>query len=160
MRFQIGEAIYNGTDLDLLSLRDILLFEKEAAELGRPLKWGEVQGWAQEIDELARAAADKKSSAAKRQASEDAIRDHEGTLMVMALTIWAARKLAGDGLSFSDAIDFPMRDLRWLPSPEDRKVAANPTKARKSTKASGRAARPRPGARPARPTSKVPSTSG
>ena len=123
MKFKIGPVTYDMSSLDLLSLKDILLLEKETAELGNPLRWSDIQRMAQD-------AADMKTDA-ERQANPDG-------MWVLAFTIWASRRVAGETLAFGDAIDFPMRDLTWIEEPQDRKKPAGPTKARPG---SGRAAK-------------------
>jgi hypothetical protein len=153
MRFQLGDKIYTAAEIDLLTVKDVLVFEKEAADLGRPMKWGQIEAWALELNGYYQTIADEKVSPAQRAEAERAVKDHEGVLWVIAMTIWASRRLAGEAVTFDQAIDFPMRDLRWLPSTQDRKAATNPTKARpRTTKASGRAAKPRAGAGQSRKT--------
>jgi hypothetical protein len=142
VRFKIGETLYDGANLDRLSLKDILLLENATEALGRPLKWHEIQQWTEELDRLAMAAAHGINKAARDAAMEERNR-HPGNIWVMALVIWASRRLAGESISFEDAIDFPMADLEFLPDPKDER-AANPTKARPTPKGSGRAAKPRP----------------
>ncbi|HEY2088600.1 MAG TPA: hypothetical protein VGH54_21595 [Mycobacterium sp.] len=145
MRFKIGTKTYNGADLDRLSLKDILMLENETAELGKPLKWTQVQEWEQDLDRLTRIVVDETKSKAVRDAAMKEREDHPGNIWVMALVIWSSRRLAGELISFGDAIDFPMKDLQFLPEPTDHKSSANPTKAR-PRKGSGRAAKPRAGA--------------
>jgi hypothetical protein len=142
MRFKLGDTVYTAAEADLLSLKDILQFEQEAADLGRPLKWGQIEAWSQELTGFYQVIANTKSSAADRKQAEQATKDHEGALWVIAMTIWASRRVAGEAVTFEQAVDFPMRDLTWLPETQDRKVATNPTKARTGArKASGRAAK-------------------
>ena len=147
MRFKIGETTYDGAALDQLSLVDILSLEKGSAELGHVLKWSQVQDWVNELDRIVQVAADETRTKAVRDAAMREHQDHPGVMWVMALMIWASRRLAGEVLSFEQAISFPMRDLEWLTDPEPQNRAerrADPTKARPQPKGSGRAVKPRP----------------
>lgn len=148
MRFRIDGRIYEAAALDQLMLKDILLFERDAAALGRPMKWGQIEAWAKELDVYYETIANPRSTKAAKDEAERAAKDHEGAMWVIAMTIWASRRVAGETLTFEQATEFPMHQLEWLPDPQDRKVAANPTKARPATrKASGRAASKRPAAK-------------
>jgi hypothetical protein len=149
MQFRIKDVTYNGAALDQLSLKDILLLEKGTAELGRPLKWGEIEQWTTELDRLVAIQADETRTALVREKAAKEHQDHPGAMWVMALVIWASRRLAGESISFEEAISFPVRDLQWVAEPANRasRRAANPTKARPATpKGSGRAASQRPAA--------------
>ena len=138
MRFKIGSRMYNGASLDRLTLKDILLLEQSTQDLGRPLKWSEIERWTSELDELSKQAAFGKTPA-ECDAAMRARTDHPGNIWVMAMVIWASRRLAGEQVSFEDAIDFPMGDLEFLPDTKDH-LPAGPTKARpRPRKASGRA---------------------
>ncbi|MGX7679074.1 hypothetical protein ACSMXN_09250 [Jatrophihabitans sp. DSM 45814] len=157
MKFMIGDRLYNDAALDQLSLKDILILEMETEKLGRPLKFAQVQGWAEEFNRLADRMADKRATAAVRAEAEKSLTEHEGALWVTAITIWASRKIAGEEITFGAAIDFPMGSLRILPEPEDRKAPADPTRARPG---SGRAAKRPAGKRATKSTSRKPSTAG
>lgn len=130
MKFSIAGKVYDAADLDRLSLKDILLFETQAAELGvipelgRPMAWGDIGAISERIDAL----------------ETDVEKENDrGMVWMTAVTIWASRKLAGEDVTFEQAVDFPMRDLKFIPEPQDHKTAkVNPTAARPG---SGRAAR-------------------
>ena len=138
MRFMIGTTTYSAADLDRLALKDILLLEQQTADLGHALKWATVERWTTELDALAKIAVDKSKPKAAREAAMAERNDHPGHLWVMALVIWASRRLAGEPITFVEAVDFPIGDLTFLPEPEDHK-SANPTKARAPRKGSARA---------------------
>lgn len=144
MKLAIDGKVYDAADLDQLSLRDILMFEKESADMGRPMSWADIGVISTRIDAL------------KTKAEKEA---DPGIVWMTAVTIWASRRLAGENITFEQAVDFPMRSLTFLPEPQDRKAAGNPTKARPG---SGRAANRRPGpvAAPSPQTSEVESTAG
>jgi hypothetical protein len=140
MRFKIGSVTYDAADTDRLSLKDILQLEAETKALGRPLKWSEFERWTVEINDLVSGAADETKSEAERQQAERELVEHDGYIWVMALMIWSSRRVAGETLTFGDAIDFPVGDLEFEKEPAGEKKPANPTKARPTPKGSGRAA--------------------
>jgi len=125
MKFQIEGKLYDSGSLDDLSLKYLLQLEKETADFGRPLNTGVLQQMSDSINELK---TDKERAA------------HPDIMWMTAVSIWAARKLAGEQVTFEQAIDFPMSKLVVLPDPQDHK-RPNPTKAR-SRKGSGQAANP------------------
>lgn len=114
MRFKIGGTIYDAESIDRLTLKDILTLEKETTELGHPMLWSDVQRISEEIADLK----------TERERSE-----HPAAIWMFAITIWASRHLAGESLTFGEAIDFPLADLDWLPEPADRQKPKRPTKA-------------------------------
>jgi len=125
VKFSIAGTVYDVADLDRVTLKDILLFESQTAAMGRKLTWVEVGDMAAHIDSLK---------------SEKAKESDPAAIWLTAVAIWAARRLAGEDVTFADALDFEMRDLRFIAEPEDRKAPIHPTKARPG---SGRAAKPR-----------------
>jgi len=124
MKFKIENRVYNAASIDELSLKDILQLESETTALGRPLRMNDFKVMSEEIDAL--------KTDAEKQAHPDAP-------WVLAVTIWASRREQGETMTFGDAIDFPLKQLTFLPEPQDHKVKANPTKAR-PRKGSSRAA--------------------
>jgi hypothetical protein len=129
VKFSINGKVYDATDLESVKLRDILVFEQQTKDMGRAVTWGEVNQWADELDALG---------------SDDERANHPGAPWLTAVTVWASRRIAGEDLTFGDAVDFPMSALRFIPDPEDHKPKANPTKARPT--GSGRAGNSRPAA--------------
>jgi hypothetical protein len=119
MKFQLEDRIYDGTSIEDLSLRAMLDLERETESFGRKLRMPDIEAMA---ESLAECATDKDRSR------------HPDVLWLTAVTIWAARRAAGETLSFADAIDFPMSHLTFLPEPQDHKekAKANPTKPRGS----------------------------
>lgn len=141
-RFQIGDGpIYSLADIEQLSLKDLLVLKKETTELGDPVDMDRLYRMQDELDKL----------------DDDARKQHPDAPLLLAVGVWAARLRSGEQLSFADAIDFPLRQLRFLPDPTDRKKpAARPTQARR---ASGRAGAKRTAAASGK-TSKKASTAG
>jgi hypothetical protein len=115
MKFSIHGKVYDAADMDLVSLRDILLFEKQVKEFDDDITWEKVGKWAEEIDAL-------KTDAEKL--------NHPSGIWIPAVMVWASRRIAGEDLTFGEAIDFPMKDLHYITEPQDKKPKANPTKAR------------------------------
>ncbi len=125
MKFKLGSKVYDAASIEDLSLKFILMLERETADLGRPMRWADITAM---VDSLG------------------AIEDHEergrhpDAPWVLAVTIWAARRNAGEDLTFGEAIDFPLSGLTFLHDPQDRKEPkSDPRKARPG-KGSGRAA--------------------
>lgn len=147
MKFKLGNTVYALADLDRVSLRDILVLERETVEFGHPLRWTDVQAMSEALDALE---------------TEKERAEHPDALWITAVTIWASRRIAGENVTFDQAVDFPMRDLVFLPEPGDHKEAANPSKpGRKSQtrKGSARAASGAGSRRAQSPTSNAGSTS-
>jgi len=124
VRFQIGERRYEVNAIEDLSLKMILELEAESRDFGRQLKFADISVWADELNAL----------------SEDERVQHPESMWLLAVTIWASRKLAGEPVTFAEAVDFPMSQLVFLPEPQDHKKPANPQKARPTPRGSGRAA--------------------
>ena len=112
VRFALGGRTYSASADELASLRFILRFDAEAAAMGLSARYADIEQASQEMRDL----------------TDDEIEQHPKAKLVLAYTIWAARLKCGDDLTFEQAIDFPLPDLTFPPSPEDR---ARPTKARK-----------------------------
>lgn len=125
MRFKIGDRVYAAESVDRLSLANILRLETECAELGRPMRWSNIKAMIRNVEEL----------------SPEELDDHDDAPWVIALSLWASRLNAGETLTFSEAISFPLSDLQWVPDPEDHKEPAGPQQPRPG---SGRGAKRQP----------------
>lgn len=128
-RFAIAGKVYDAVEIDRLSMKDMLLFERQVHDaLDRKVTWDDVTRWQQEMADL----------------ETDAEREkHPEILMMTAVAIWAARRAAGDPVTFDDAIQMPVADIKTLPDAQDHKKPAPKAKARK---ASGPAAKSPPDA--------------
>lgn len=104
-RFKLGEKVYSPAGLDEISLKDLVLFNTQAEQMGLSARWSDVEQAGQEMAELSEADAER----------------HPNKMLVIAVTIWIARRGAGEDLSFGEAIDFPMSAITFLADPEDRK---------------------------------------
>jgi hypothetical protein len=125
VKFKIGDRVYDGTAIDQLSLKMLLELEQQTKDFGRTLTMNDIQSMSAELDGL--------KSDQERQA-------HPNGPWFLAVAIWAARKLAGEAVTFSEAIDFPLKDLTFLAEPQDHKVAVGPKA--QARKGSDRAAKP------------------
>jgi hypothetical protein len=133
-RFKIGEKLYSTASLDEVSLRDIIRFNTQAESLGIAERWHDVEVAAAEMASGTQAAA----------------MAHPMRNVVIGVTIWASRLVAGEDVTFEQAVTFPVRELTMLPDPEDRKsgkakgAKRAPAKKKTATRSgSGRAAEPR-----------------
>lgn len=122
MKFTINGRSYDAAALDEVSLRDILLLEQQTTDFGRRLTWTEVTDMAARLEAL--------------KTDEERL-DDEASLWLTAVTIWASRRLAGDPVTFDQAVDFPLKDLVFIKEAHDERPKVNPQKARPG---SGRAA--------------------
>lgn len=104
-RFKLGEKVYSPAGLDEVSLKDLVLFNTQAADMGLAERWSDVEAASEEIAAMSERDAER----------------HPGKFLVIAVTIWIARRAAGEDLSFGDAIDFPMSSISFIADPEDRK---------------------------------------
>lgn len=140
-RFSIGSKVYDVKDVEDLSLWLLLELQSETADTARPLDVATVQQMAATIDKLP---------------DDDARKTHPDAPWLLGVTIWASRRMAGEEVTFREAIDFPMRQLTFLPAPADRK---KPDPTRRPRQASAGVARKR-AAKSTPRTSKPASTSG
>jgi len=137
-RIRISGKTYAVVPIQKLSLRDIIALENESAELGRPLKYADVQALAAEIEKHL-----------EIQAAEGKKQDpstHPDWPWFFAILVWMARRHAGEDVSFVEAIEFPLDELEMLRDPGDFKAPKDPQKPRRKAKAkakaSGRGAAP------------------
>lgn len=122
-RFKIGDTIYTTAALDEISLRDLMLFDSQAADMGLKVRWNDIQRVAGEMTDL----------------DDTQAGSHPDALLLTGVTIWAARRSAGEDVTLEQAVDFPLAQLQFLPSTADHRP--DPTKARRSQKGSVRAMR-------------------
>lgn len=118
-RFKIGERVYETDALDEISLRDLMLFNSQAAAFG--VTWSDVERIVTEMSEL----------------GEEG-QSHPDVMLMVGVTIWAARRAAGEDVTFDQAVDVPMSRIVWLESPKDHK----PKAVKRARSASARAALP------------------
>lgn len=124
MRFKLQGRTYQATAVfDRVPLRDLLALEVELENLGRPMKWSQVRTMVQRISKL-----------------DDAESDPD-FLWFLGLLVWGTRRVAGESVTFEEAIDFGLGELQVIPEPEDRKKKAATPVPRKARPASGRAAK-------------------
>lgn len=123
MKFSIEGRVYDAASIDRLTLGNILKLEKETTELGRPMKWSEIKAMSARVQDL----------------EPEDFDDDDDAPWFLALTIWSSMLNAGENVTFAQAVDFPLGELRAIEEPQDRKKPAGPTSARPG---SGRAGSP------------------
>lgn len=128
MKFKIRETVYDAASMYKLPLKMVLQLQMESRDFGREIQLADVEVWSDELDKCK---TDKDRS------------EHPASPWLLAVIIWASRKLAGEHVNFEQAIDIPMDELVFLKEPQDHKRAANPTKGR-PRKGSGPAAKRAP----------------
>lgn len=94
--FRSGDRVYEMVGRDTLSLRDVITFPRDAAEvLGHDLPWAEFEDLAHELDAL----------------PEEERRKHPMGPFVLAVSVWASRRAAGDLITFGQCLDEP---FEWV----------------------------------------------
>jgi hypothetical protein len=113
VRFKIGDKTYDTGAVDQISLRDVVLFNRQSADMGLGVTWADVERIAGEM-----AGMTEKDAA------------HPEALVMFAVTVWAARRIAGDDVTLEEAVDVPMASIEIL---EARKAPKDhqPKKARR-----------------------------
>ena len=139
MHFRIGENVYTPAALDRISLRNLIRLEAETVQLGRPMRWSELRALSDRVSTL----------------KDSELEECDDFPWYLGMLIWAARLEAGEVVTFSEAIDFPMGDLEMVPDEGDDDVTPTPRKARP---VSGRAAARRPADRKPKKASAKPSS--
>lgn len=117
-RFKIGKKVYSTAALDEISLKDLMLFNTQAADMGLTERWSDVERISQEMANMTEAEAET----------------HPGKMLMVGVTVWAARRIAGEQVTFDEAVSIPVGSIVFLPATEDRKPG--PTKGAKPRKAS------------------------
>lgn len=115
-RFKLYDRVYTTAALDELTLKDLVLFNSQAEEIGMARKWSDVERISAELSELSTEEADQ----------------HPERLLIIAVTVWATRRTAGDQVTFGEAIDFPLSAIEFLPEPQDRKPGKRKGAAKKA----------------------------
>lgn len=127
-RFRIGEKAYVMPSLDEISLKDLIRFNTEAANLGIAERWADVIAASREMSTMTPDEQDR----------------HELAPVVFGASIWLARRGAGEEISLADAVDVPLSQIVFLPDPEDHRPGkpkgASTKKAPRPRKASAPAA--------------------
>src|SRR5207248_3298287 len=121
--FSIGSKVYDIKDIEDLSLWLLLELQSETADTARPLNVAEVQQMSKPMDSLP---------------NDDARKTHPDAPWLLGVTIWASRRMAGEDVTFREAIDFPMRQLTFLPAPADRKKPDPTTRPRQASAGAAR----------------------
>jgi hypothetical protein len=112
-RFTIDGELYTTTSLDSISLKDLMVFNTQMADLGLPYTWGDIESASEEMVGLSDGEASR----------------HPMAPLLTGLTIWASRRAKGEQLTIAEAVDVRLSSLVFLPATQDR-ATANPTKGR------------------------------
>jgi hypothetical protein len=150
LKLKIGDQTYPLKSVDELSLLDLLLLERETRDLGRPLTLSVISDMEKDVG----AATMGKATVEERRRARQ---EHPDAPWLLAVSLWASRRAAGDKLTFEEAISFPLSELSFVREPgdpEDTPAEADPTRARPG---SGRAGKPQ-ASRSSTRTSSKPST--
>lgn len=132
LRFKIDGKVYDTASVDEISLRDVLMFNKQAADMGLPATWADVERIAAETAALAeQAKADGKKP-------ED-MAPHPDALLMFAVTVWASRRIAGDDVTLEQAVDVPMSSIEIVEGPKAPKDHQRSKKKSKLQQSSARA---------------------
>lgn len=107
-RFKYGGKVYETDVLDNISLRDLMVFNRQVADMGLPLTWADVERISAEMAELDEAEAAR----------------HPDAMVMTGVVIWASRRAAGDEVTFEEAVDIPLSEIVWLEAPKDHRPKA------------------------------------
>jgi len=139
VRFRINGKVYDTSKVDQVSLRDVMLFNTQAEQMGLPERWADVERITQEMAELG-----------------DDANAHPDAIVMFGVTVWACRRLAGEDVTLDEATNVPMSQIEVLEAkkaPKDRQ----PKKGAKSkSRASAPAASPREAAVSTTPQTSTP----
>lgn len=130
-RIKLRGKVYEVPAFDELPIKHALLFDVQAADLGIPDRWTDVE-------EAAFVAASFDPEVDLYDAAQFA-RSHAGRLVVAA-AVWAAMNIAGEDVTLSEATDIPESEVDFLDPPKDRQPKKRATK--KSTRTSAPVAEP------------------
>lgn len=126
MKFIIKGVEYDAADVRRVSLREIIAFDRESVREGYGILWAQVE------DRL---------NAFMGKTDEEKRQDPDFFLL-FGLTIWATRVLAGERVSFAEAIDIDISpdstEFRVIKD-EPQDAPPTPPRARPTPKGGGRA---------------------
>lgn len=129
MRFKIKKKVYTTSAVNEISLRHLIVFNNQAADMGIKERWADVELLAAQFSDM----------------TPEECEAHEARWLVLGVTIWATRRIAGEEITFEEAVDIKMSDLTFLPdvaTPQDRKPGKAKGRKTARPKASAPAAEP------------------
>jgi len=124
-RFRINGKTYRVDLLDEISLKQMLLFDEQAEDMGLRARWADVEIAVQELEGGTPA---------------DFARHPRRNLLTSA-TVWAAQVLAGDQVTLDEAVGMPFKKIEWIEAPKDRRP---PAKKKSASAKASRSVRPVP----------------
>jgi hypothetical protein len=122
-RFRVDGKTYRVDALDEISLKEMLLFDDQAEDMGLRARWADVE----------QATIELQGATAKDFAS------HPRNKLIISAAIWVARRLSGEEISLDAAVGVPFKNFEWIESPKDHAPSA-----KKTAKPRSRSVRPVP----------------
>lgn len=104
-RFRIAGKTYRVDALDEISLKQMLLFDDQAEDMGLRLRWLDVELALQDLE----------------GATPKEFAVHPRRNLVISACVWAARLLSGDEVTLDEAIGIPFTQIEWIEAPKDHK---------------------------------------
>ncbi len=149
-RFKLNGKVYLYTDMQDLTLLDIITLERDLADEGLPLTWTQIL---EAVERIAAAAN-----------TADVVELTRDPLLVLcrSITIWVSMRAAGDDVTIKDVLSQRWDAAQDLPLVQDKLPKAatpDPTKARASARA-GNKRKGKAASTSAARTSESPSTDG
>lgn len=123
MRFKLYDTVYDTGRIDDIPLRDVMLFNSQAEQMGLPERWHDIERITLEISKLG-----KKGHA------------HPDSMLMFGVTVWACRRLNGEDVTLDEATNVPLSAIEVLAAPKDRQPSRKPN-ARKKAQQKKRPAR-------------------
>lgn len=147
LRFKIGDVTYNTSSIEDISLRDVMVFNRQAADMGLDLTWVDVERIAQEIQDAVEEA--KSQGKSPQEAAT-----HPDALLMFGVTVWISRRMAGESVTLDQATDVPLTSIELIEArqaPKDHMPKKRKAAAKKRPKGSALAAVPPEGEPPTTP---------
>lgn len=118
-RFTFRGKTYTVPSFDEVNLKDIIQFDQQAEAMGISARWKDIVDLARRSDKLN-----------ENEAAGDTL-----SYVMTVVTIWTARRAAGETCSFDEASEMTLSEVEWIPVPKDRqqKAAKKATPTRKGS---------------------------
>lgn len=110
MKMRINGRTYEPASPVELSLRDLIALERVTTELGMPVNLGILEERQAEIEAIKAPTKLERNRLLGRQ---------PWAQMLFAVNVFAARRKAGDDVTFDDCLDLSPLDVDWILEPED-----------------------------------------
>lgn len=151
-RFILRGKTYSTIGPADMTVKMLLELEQETADFGRRITLAEFERMSADYNEHLKLGGSALT--------------HPAYLWLMGIAVWGAKKMAGEDVTFAEAIDFAPQEMKEIPAPRDhqakstRKAAAKsaPRKARPAKKAASGRAGARPAVAAGQPSEQPPSS--